>query len=130
MVGVTLKISTSDLTRIDKYLNKVPKKVLAAIRLAQGVEARLTIAKSQELVPVVTGLLKRSKFIGRSKTTGKTTTISIGYKVKDVRKGNKSVFDYAPPVEALRGYMKRANNSTRIGRKKRIQKFVSAALRN
>ena len=141
-----LKFNRQDITRIKKYLSKAPNVVNNALRKAIAEEARLILKKSQEIVPVRTGVLKRSKFLKRAKSNGHVTSISMGYAVKPGKYSTKSggsrnvTIDYAPIVEAGdsefnvnftgRFFMQRAMDMVASGRAKRIASFVRKDLRN
>lgn len=145
MLIKSLKFNPRDITRIKKYLNKAPAVVKASLRKAIAAEARHVMKKSQEIVPVRTGLLKRSKFLGRAKSSGAVVEISMGYAVKpgeypSAYGGTRKVtIDYAPIVEAGssaynvnfdgRFFMRRALNMTKAGRPARIAKYVRADLK-
>ena len=141
----SIEFDRRDISRIKKYLSKTPKVVNNALRKAIAAEARYILKKSQEIVPVKTGLLKSSKFLKRAKSNGYTTDISMGYAVKPgvhptVSGGTRNVkVDYAPIVEAGssafnvgftgRFFMRRAFSMTKSGRSERIAAFVRKDLR-
>jgi len=140
-----IKVDKRAVTRIKKYIEKMPKAVSASLRKAIAAEARLVMKKSQELVPVRTGLLKRSKFLNRAKSIGGRVVISMGYRVKPGEYpaasggSRKVVIDYAPIVEqgssaygvnfTGRFFMRRAFALTKPGRAQRIAKFVRQDLK-
>lgn len=134
-----LNFDPRQVTRIRKYLKKMPKAVAASARKAIAAEARTTIMKAQEVVPVVTGLLKRSSYIKRSAGGVTKVQIQFGFKVKEAnraRSGKTRVIDYAPHVEygtinfEGRFYMRYAKNFTKAGRPKRIAQFIRKDLKN
>ena len=127
-------VDPKDVTRIGKWLKNTPKLVNAAMRKAASAEANEIMRVSQDIVPVVTGTLKRSKFIGRAKSTSSQTAISFGYEVKLVGKDDYSAYvehgDSKFNVKFTgRFYMRRAVSMTRNGRKKRIAQHVRAAIK-
>lgn len=135
---VTMEFDAQAITRIRKYWKTLPKKINKEVRKSVAEEARLILRRSQELVPVRTGLLKRSKFLRRSSTTGTKSTIRFGYKVKEAKRNVKRVYDYAPVVEYGRKspnpfpgrfYLKRAFELSKRGRVKRVSKAVRRAIK-
>lgn len=128
-----LKFNARDVTRIKKYLKDYPKVVQAAARKALAAEARIIYEKSQQIVPVITGTLKSSGHVGRASSKGTATFVDVYYEVKKIRPGRKEHFNYAQVVEegrtgyrpfSGRFYLRRAVNSTRNGRPKRLAQFV------
>lgn len=140
-----MKVNVEDVKFIKRYLKKMPMLAARALRKAIAAEARLVLKKSQELVPVRTGTLKRSKFLKRAKARGGAVVISLGYSVKPgsypaASGGTRTVrLDYSSIVEkgssafnvgfSGRFFMRKALAMTKPGRGKRIGKFVVADLK-
>lgn len=137
-IETEMRFNPQQITRINKYLKSMPKKVNAELRKAMSVEANIVMKKSQENVPVITGLLKRSKYIRRAKSGQTVTSVVVGYEVKEARGNRKEVFDYAQVVEEGRKgyrpfdgrwYLRRAYNSAKRGRLQRVSKAVRKGLK-
>jgi len=119
-VEVGMAFDPSEVSGVRRAFKKIPKVVNKAMRKVAAEEGRRVIQETSKVVPVRTGLLKRSSFIGRAKGGAQGTEITVGYKVVKIRKGAKKVFDYAPIVEARQGYFARGYKMARRGRATRI----------
>jgi hypothetical protein len=74
---IEVKVTGADKVQqtILELARRLPVKVMQALE----VEANLTIEESQVLVPVMTGALKSSRFIGEPNMVGKDIGIIFGY---------------------------------------------------